>query len=294
MTASTARTVGITGSTGYLGGVIKDRMTASGWTCIDLVRRPIGPTARRHSLDEELSPALLDGIDLLIHCAYDMTVREKADVWRINVGGTRTLLDAAVKAGVHRTIVLSSMSAYEGTRQIYGAAKLEIEQDALDRHMVVVRPGLTYGPHAGGMAGSISKLTRLPVVPVFAARSHQFLVHEDDFTSSIAALAAADASVIGSGAIGIANPNPVQFREVVRGLSRVDGKACRTVAIDWRAARVALQIAERLGVNLPFRSDSLLGLAAPAPVVPRLEVLASLGVTLRRFEQPVPTLPLTG
>ncbi|MGO8870853.1 MAG: hypothetical protein ACLQPH_05525 [Acidimicrobiales bacterium] len=52
--------------------------------------------------------------------------------------------------------------------------------------------------------------------------------------------------------------------------------------------RAGLRLAERLGEPLPFRADSLLGLAHPAPSVPNLEVLDGLGVSLRRFGQPVP------
>jgi nucleoside-diphosphate-sugar epimerase len=288
MTHPSRGTAGITGASGYLGSVIRERLGASGWSCIDLVRRPAGPMARRYSYEEDVSPDLLDGLDVLVHCAYDMTARHRDDIWRINVDGTRRLLDAADQAGVPRTIVLSSMSAYDGTEQLYGRAKVQIERDADVRGAVAVRPGLVYGPNAGGMTGAIASLTRLPVVPVFAARSHQFTVHEDDFASAIEALATAESATLGRGAIGVANPVPVPFRQVVEGLARMHGRTCRTVAIDWRAARLALRMAERIGLDLPFRSDSLLGLAAPATVVPRLEVLESLGITLRRFGQPVP------
>ena len=198
------------------------------------------------------------------------------------------------RARVPRTIVLSSMSAYEGTQQLYGSAKLQIELDADEHGAVAIRPGLVDVLKAGGMAGAITSLTRLPLVPVFAARSHQFTVHEDDFAMTVEALATADPITLGRGAIGVANPNPVPFRQVVQGLGRMHGRTSRTVAVDWRAAHVALRVAERIGLDLPFRSDSLLGLAAPAPEVPRLDVLERLGITLRRFGQPVPPLPNPG
>jgi nucleoside-diphosphate-sugar epimerase len=285
------RTAAITGASGYLGGIIRDRLQASGWNCVDLVRTEQGPQARHYVIDEVPSPGLLDGIDALVHCAYDMTARDRADIWRINVEGTCRLLDKAVDAGVTRTVVVSSMSAFEGTAQLYGSAKLEIERQAEARGAVSIRPGLVYGPRAGGMAGAIAEMTRLPLVPVFAARSHQFTVHEDDLTRAVERLLDTDIAGLGNGAIGVANPVPVLFRQVVEGLGRMQGRACRTVAIDWRAARLVLRTAERLGLDLPFRSDSLLGLAFPAPGVPRLEVLDALGITLRRFGQPVPPHP---
>lgn len=291
MTVGGGRTAAITGASGYLGGIIRDRLQVSGWECIDLVRTQQAPNARHYVIDEIPPSGLLDGIDVLVHCAYDMTARKRSDIWRINVDGTRRLLDLAAHAGVTRTIVVSSMSAFEGTSQLYGSAKLEIERQSEARGAVSIRPGLVYGPRAGGMAGAIAAITRLPIVPVFAARSHQFTVHEDDLARAIELLIDADVAGMGTGAIGIANPVPVTFRQVVEGLGRMQGRTCRTVAVDWRAARLALQTAERLGLDLPFRSDSLLGLAFPAPEVPRLELLDALGITLRRFGQPVPSDP---
>ncbi len=88
------------------------------------------------------------------------------------------LFDMAVSSGVRRTITLSSMSAYPGTRQLYGRAKLDVEVPALNRGMVVVRPGLVYGPGWGGMAGTLRRLANLPVLPDFGPRAHQFTVSE--------------------------------------------------------------------------------------------------------------------
>jgi uncharacterized protein YbjT (DUF2867 family) len=109
-------------------------------------------------------------------------------------------------------------------------------------------------------------------------------VHQDDFADAIVALIGADQVV--TDPIGIANPNPVPFRDVVEGLARLDGRTCRTVPVPWPPVFEALRSAERIGLDPPFRADSLLGLVHPAPEVPNLRVLADLGVALRRFGQP--------
>jgi nucleoside-diphosphate-sugar epimerase len=286
VTDPTTRTVAITGATGYLGGVIRSHFEAAGWRTVDLVRTPRNDHSRRYLLTENPASDLLDEIDALVHCAYDMTVRNRSDIWRINVEGSQKLLELAHRSGVPRTIVLSSMSAYAGTNQLYGLSKLDIESRARDLGATSVRPGLVYGPNAGGMAGAMTKLTRLPIVPVVAARSTQFTVHEHDFAVAIEALVRSD--VVFSEPIGIANPDPVPFRRVVEGLARQQGRTCRTLAVSWRLAQFGLQACERFDIELPFRSDSLLGLARPAPFVPNLEVLDDLGISLRRFGQPVP------
>ena len=102
----------------------------------------------------------------LIHCAYDMTLRQPDQIRQVNVDGSATLLRSAAERGVERIVVLSSMSAYDGTEQLYGRAKLDIERLTLDVGGAAIRPGLVYGPDAGGMAGTLAGLTKLPVVPV--------------------------------------------------------------------------------------------------------------------------------
>jgi nucleoside-diphosphate-sugar epimerase len=280
-----APTVAITGATGYLGGVLRDTFDDAGWDTISLARSATVGTTRHYVVGEPPSDDLLDGVDVLIHCAYDMSVTSREEIWRTNVDGTRRLLDRADDTGVSRVVVLSSMSAYAGTTQLYGLSKLDIERQARECGAVSVRPGLVYGPRAGGMAGALSSLTRLPVVPVVASRSHQFTVHEDDFAAAIMALVSAPE--VTTDPIGVANPVPVPFRQVIEGLARQNHRTCRTVPVDWRLVHAALRAGEAMNVALPFRSDSLFGLARPASSVPNLGVLAELGVRLRRFGQPV-------
>ena len=62
------------------------------------------------------------------------------------------------------------MSAYPGTNQLYGRAKLETERIALKLGMAAVRLGLVYGPGWGGMAGSLKKMADLPVIPIVAGK----------------------------------------------------------------------------------------------------------------------------
>jgi nucleoside-diphosphate-sugar epimerase len=287
MTTHQERTAAVSGASGYLGGVIADRLRTDGWRTVNLVRTQNGEESRQLILGSPIPPGLLEGVDLLVHCAYDMTLRKAADIWRVNVEGTRNLLEAATRsAGVRRVIVLSSMSAYDGTRQLYGRAKLEIEALAERVGALSVRPGLVYGPRAGGMAGTLSRLTRLPVVALVGGRSRQFTVHEDDLADAIAALAVAEN--VPTDPIGIANPMNVPFRQILERFARDQGRRCWFVPVDWRLLQVGLSLAEKISLPLPIRADSLLGLVRPAPSVPNLEVLQSLGIRLRRFGQPVP------
>lgn len=211
-----------------------------------------------------------------------MTLTGRADIWRSNVFGTVALFDQAESSGVHRTIVLSSMSAYPGTRQLYGRAKLATELAARARGLCVVRPGLVYGPGWGGMAATLRRLAALPVLPDFGPRARQFTVSEHDFAAALLALARAEH--VPALPVGIAHPDPVPFTELLTSFAASLGKPRpRFVATPPMVVYGALRAAEVLPIKLPVRADSLLGLVRPAPNVPHLEVLDQLGVVLQPF-----------
>jgi nucleoside-diphosphate-sugar epimerase len=275
--------VGITGASGYLGTRLGEHFDRAGWRVIRLVRTPGAGVAsdRYYDLTEPVDPAVFDSIDVLVHAAYDLTARRAEEVWRNNVDGSRRLIDAARRSGVERIIVLSSMSAYEGTTQLYGRAKLAIEAATLAAGGYVVRPGLVWGERPGGMAGALERLCRLPLVPLVAGGSRQFLVCDVDVAAAVAALATT--TDLAPQVIGVADPRAERFRTVLETFARRQGVRCRFLPVPWRPVHWMLRAAEAVRVPLPIRADSLVGLVHPAPGVPGLEALARLGIRPRPF-----------
>jgi nucleoside-diphosphate-sugar epimerase len=275
--------VAITGASGYLGGQIRDHLRSLGLPVVSLVRSPADDPRleRRYDLASPVPPDLLASVDVLVHAAYDFGLTSRAAIWRVNVEGSRRLLAAAQAAGVRRVIVVSSMSAYEGTTQRYGQAKLAIEAAAAAYGGCVVRPGLVYGDAAGGMIGALRAAVHLPLVPLVGGTSRQYPVHEDDVTAAIGRLVLADE--LPDELLGIAPPSPVSFRQVLEHLAAGEGRAPRFVPVPWQVLFFGLRCAELLRVAVPFRSDSLLGLVRPAPDVPGADALHRLGIALRPF-----------
>jgi len=273
----------VTGATGYLGARICTTLEAQGWRVRRLVRspQPADAGAARYDIAGPLDPQLFESVELLVHAAYDLTLTRQADIWRVNVEGSRRLLAAARAAQVRRIIVLSTMSAYAGTTQLYGRAKLEIEAATADVGGCAIRPGLVYSAKPAGMAGALQKLTRLPLTPIVAANARQYPVHLDDLMAAIGTLATAD--TLPAGPLGIANPTSVPFREVMVALAGLEGRRPRFVPIPWRLVYWGLRTGELLRIRLPFRADSLLGLVRPAPNVPAADEVARLGITFRPF-----------
>jgi nucleoside-diphosphate-sugar epimerase len=269
-----------------VGGLVCDRYREAGWTVISLQRRVendgSASSARRFILGEPIDPDLLAGVDVLIHCAYDLTLTNSNDIERVNVEGTKRLFEAAATSGVRRIVLISSMSAYWGTEQVYGRAKLACEDAAAAAGGVSVRLGLVYGDGWGGMARSLRKLVELPITPLVGVRSYQYTVHEDDAAEGLLALGVATTVPSGT-VIGLAHAGRVPFRKLLEGFSRKAGAAPRFLPVPWRPVYGAMRIAELMRVPLPLRGDSLLGLVRPAGFVPSADIWPNLGLSLRPF-----------
>ena len=284
----------ITGASGYLGSRMCETLEASGWQVIRLTRSPAQSRGQAFSYDlarpitAQVREALRSA-DALIHAAYDLSLTSSADIWRVNVAGTRRLLEAAKEAVVGRVIVLSSMSAFAGTTQLYGRAKLDIEAMTTEFGGCAVRPGLVHSEQAGGMVGALRKLAVLPIVPVITGGAGVYTVREQDLLRVIALLASAVA--LEPGTISVAHPSRVTLIELLRAFAAQQDRRCRFVPVPWQLIYWLLRSGEFMRLHLPFRADSVLGLVHTAPGLVGGDQLARLGVTLHPFAASSSTVP---
>ena len=278
--------VAVTGASGYLGSRICSTLESRGWQVIRLVRSP----RQNHSgeLAYNLAKPITDSLrqalrsaDVLIHAAYDLSLTSAVDIWRVNVEGTRRLLEEATEVAVGRIIVMSSMSAFDGTSQLYGRAKLDIEAMTKEFGGCAVRPGLVYGEGSGGMAGALRRLTTLPVVPVITGRTGVYTVREDDLMMAIYALTSTPTPAPGT--ISVAHPTRVTLTDLLRVFAAQEGRRCRLVPVPWQLVYWPLRTAEFLRLRLSFRADSLLGLVHTTSGLSGMDQLDRLGVTLHAF-----------
>lgn len=277
----------VTGASGYLGSQICETLESRGWQVIRLARSPgrshgqVLPYDLATPVTAQIRQALRSA-NALIHAAYDLSLTSPADIWRVNVKGTRRLLEAAKEAAVGRIIVFSSMSAFAGTSQLYGRAKLDVEAMTIEFGGCAVRPGLVYSDQAGGMAGAMRKLTTLPVVPVIAGGAGVYTVREEDLMRAIALLASA--TTLEPGTISIAHPSRVTLLSLLRTFAAQENRRCRFVPVPWQLVYWLLRSGELMRLHLPFRADSLLGLIHTAPSLAGGDQLARLGVTVHAFK----------
>ena len=162
----------ITGALGFVGRAIAAYYrTLGAQTCGLDVRADAGlnVVAGDVSRPEEWRDAM-QGCDLVIHTAAIVTNNvTRAEAWRVNVLGTRCVLDAARQAGVKRFVHVSSLAAMrfnEGdhaadesapvmpTGNPYVDTKIASEHVVLAAHAkgeipcTVIRPADVYGPNS--------------------------------------------------------------------------------------------------------------------------------------------------
>jgi nucleoside-diphosphate-sugar epimerase len=283
-------TVGITGSGGYLGGSLAARLRDSGIDVVEYRRGATvstsGSTTREFELGGTYPKGTFAGVTCLVHAAWDLKETDRRRNWETNVEGSKRLVAAALADGVARVIFVSSMSAYFGTTQEYGLAKLAVERTVLEAHQVVVRPGLVYGRITGGAPGgmslTLSRLARLPVIPVFRD-ARLFTADVNDVITGLHTLVTA--RDVPSAVIGLAQGTSTSFSDIMGAIAADVGSTSRMIRVPWRPLLLSLRVAESCGVALPVRSDSLLGLVRSAPAVPGTDVARELGLTFRPFPE---------
>ena len=276
--------VAITGANGYVGGTLRAAFAAAGYRVVALQRSAPADAAIEHvpySLEDGPSAPLPSDVRAVVHCAYDLRARSRAEIERINLGGTEKLLGAVGSVPV---VLISSMSAYSGTQQIYGRTKLACEDLVAERGGTSLRLGLVHGSGDGGMIGALRKVAGLPLVPVLRPDSYQYAVHADDMARCV--LDAVEQSPP-ERVLGVADPRRVPFSDIVRALrASITAAPLRPVPVSSALLYRALRASEAVGVRIGFRADSLLGLMHPAPDVPHVDYWAEQGISLRGFAQP--------
>jgi nucleoside-diphosphate-sugar epimerase len=275
----------ITGSNGYVGGCVKNYFAERGWEILEFTRQP-KPASRaiKFQLGEEVSPSVFENAGVLVHCAYDFKPLRWDEIHTVNVEGSRKIMEAARAARVGKIICISSISAFEGCRSLYGKAKLEIEKIALDCGALVLRPGLVYGSGPGGMFGKLAaQIRNSSVVPLIGDGSQiQFLVHNEDLCTFIEKFA--DAKIeITSQILTVANETPWPFKQVLLEIARAQNKKPRFIPLPWRLVWAGLKSAEICGLKLNFRSDSLVSLMNQNPA-PDFSANVKIGLICRSFQ----------
>lgn len=275
----------ITGSNGYVGGCVKKYFAAHEWEIFELTRWP-RPNARaaQFRLGDDISPQLLSGAGALVHCAYDFKPLRWDEIAEVNIKGSRKMLEAARTAGIPKIIFISTISAFDGCRSLYGRAKREIENIALDCGALVIRPGLVYGNDAGGMFGRLAaQIKNSAAIPLIGDGSQiQFLVHNQDLCAFMEKVVSGKVD-LRPRILTAANEQPWPFKKLLLEIARAFNKKPKFIPLPWQLVWFGLKSAEVCGLRLNFRSDSVVSLMNQNPS-PDFSANAGVELNCRAFE----------
>lgn len=264
----------VTGGSGFLGRHLLLRMLADGHSVRALARseesarvvEALGATAvRADLLDVRDHVDAVRGVAVVVHAAADTRPWARpGELDRVNVEGTRAMLDAAREAGVRRFVHVSTEAvladghplrfvdetapyprrpAGEYARTKALAEQLVLAANSRAMRTVAVRPRLLWG------AGDT---LLLPHVRDAAAAGRWAWVGGGDYLTSTCHVANAcegilQASVLGKGGetYFLTDGAPVPFREFVTRLASADGTSLPDRSVPYAVARAAAGALDR-------------------------------------------------
>lgn len=271
----------VTGATGFIGQVVVRRLGARGHQVVALVRDPDAasaiepPTVEIVASDlsetESVRPAMI-GADGVIHLAgsyrVGIPVSERPSMYDANVGVTERVLDAAIAAGVPRIVHVSTINAFGNTRgrvvdetyrrdpkdgyvSYYDETKwlghLAAEQRIADgAPIIIVQPGITYGPGDHSSVGQQLEQAYLGTAPYVALGAMGISpVHVEDLAGGMLA-------VLHRGEPGrtyvLGGPN-VRFKEAMAIAAHAGGHGPPRLSIPTPVLRLGTFLGPNLGAR---------------------------------------------
>jgi 2-alkyl-3-oxoalkanoate reductase len=261
----------VTGATGMLGRGVAQALADRGDRVTVLQRHParLGlPEVLTDISDAESVRRAVSNQDAVIHLAAKVNVvGPEAEYERVNVQGTRAIVNACVTAGVRRLVHVSSPSvAHAGNSLIgrgadpanpvaargpYARSKAAAELIALgaDRGqlaVVAVRPHLVWGPGDTMLVARVVNRARRGRLPLIG--SGTALMDSTYVVNAVEALVAAlDRCVAARGqALVVTNGEPRPVAELLAALCRAAGAPEPTRHVPVRLARVSGTLVESL------------------------------------------------
>jgi nucleoside-diphosphate-sugar epimerase len=275
------RTCFVTGGNGFIGSHLIDSLVAGGWRVRALARDPRrlrwlprdGVEMIEGDLDSEA--ALGDGVrgaDVVFHAAALTRSRTEDEMFRVNLDGTRRVLEACLAASPAPALLFLSSQAAGGPspdgkpmdetrppspRSAYGRSKLEAERvllaagDRLD--VKIVRPPSVYGPRDSAFL-TLFRWARRGVLPAPSGGRRLSVVHVDDLVAGTRLVAER-----GRGIYYITDGAMAPLESVLQTIASAVGRRARVVRVPKAVFLGAVWIAEKgsrlLGRRPPLTFD---------------------------------------
>ncbi len=266
-------TVLVTGAAGFLGGHLVDVLLERNESVRILVRP--GEDISRYATtkvevyqgdltDHSSLEAAVDDVECVLHCAARTGPwGPEADYERVNVYGTKTLVETAMKAGVRRIVHVSSITVHgldvhgtvDETAPLRGgfdpysrtkaATERLLQQMIHDKEapVTIVRPGLIYGPRDSNSFGRFASLVEQgKMVIIGSGTNHLPLIYVRDVAQGIV-LASEVEQAVGKAYL-LVNDERVTQQDYFRTIANELGVAPPRIHIPYQAALAVGMTAE--------------------------------------------------
>ena len=242
-------TILITGATGFLGEYVVRDLLGSGLE----IRAFVRPTSNTmwlrkkgvHLLSGDLNQqttieTALQGVDLLINLAS------------LGFGHAQNIVAASVKAGVTRTVFVSSTSIFSklqtSSKSKRVQAELIIAESGLD--YTIIRPTMIYGsPRDRNIWRLINYINKWPAIPIIGSGEVlQQPVFVSDVARAIVSAMQCDCSVRRS--YDIAGAEPISFLEMINIISTSLGRNVKKFHVPLIMAQYAAFLFGNIGLRI--------------------------------------------
>ena len=264
----------MTGGRGLLGSAVVRELVDRGHSVTVFQRTPAGHDGRVREVLGEIGSAsevarAVDGAETVVHLAARVSmVGPWAEFERINVGGTRVVIDQAQAAGVRRLVHISSPSVAHAGEPLVGAAaskadpehargsyarsKAQAELLALDADrpgfaVTALRPHLVWGPGDTQLVGRIAERARSGRLVLIDDGSALIdTTYVDNAAEAIAqAVERCDLDGVHGRALVVSNGEPRTVAETLGRIARAAGAPPPTRRVPFTVARAAGALIER-------------------------------------------------
>ena len=202
----------VTGATGFIGGRVAEQLVEAGHDVVALVRNP--PKAQHLAdkgiaiapgdiTDKESLRVPMQHVDGVFHMAawFKIGARDRRAAEGINAGGTRNVLELMRELGIKKGVYTSSLAVFSDTKgelmdetyRYEGPHLSEYDRTKWLAHyevaepmmkaglpLVIVQPGLVYGPGDTGALGQLLKQYLLGKLPMLPRKTTFCWAHVDD------------------------------------------------------------------------------------------------------------------
>jgi nucleoside-diphosphate-sugar epimerase len=231
--------VALTGATGFIGGHLARRLVEDGWRVRVLSRRasalegnPEVAVVTGSLEDRDALERLVEGVQVVIHCAGLVKGVSATDFHSVNALGTKRLVETVARRAWHaRFIMMSSIVARSPEISPYAASKrageVEVMRRGGDLRWIILRPAAVYGPGDRATLPFFRQISRGIALFPSPPEPRVSLVHVRDLVASVAALLDTDVIREGIFEVGDQRPNGYTWSELIAEAVRAlrnDGK----------------------------------------------------------------------